>query len=75
MDITAEREVQDALHEARHQAEVANETKSAFLAHMSHEIRTPMSAVLDYADLLAMKVQVPSPRSSAATHKGSNKSW
>ncbi len=54
-DISAEREVQEALHEARRQAEVANETKSAFLAHMSHEIRTPMSAVLGYADLLAMR--------------------
>ncbi len=60
-DITAEREVQQALHDARRQAEVANETKSAFLAHMSHEIRTPMSAVLGYADLLAMKIDDEEP--------------
>lgn len=60
-DITAERDVQEALHDARRQAEVANETKSAFLAHMSHEIRTPMSAVLGYADLLAMKIDDEEP--------------
>ena len=60
-DITAEREVQEALHDARRQAEVANETKSAFLAHMSHEIRTPMSAVLGYADLLAMRIDDAEP--------------
>lgn len=59
MDITVEREVQHALQDARRQAEAANETKTAFLAHMSHEIRTPMSAVLGYTDLLAMRIDEP----------------
>ncbi len=35
-----------------HQAQAANQAKSAFLANMSHEIRTPMSAVIGLTDLL-----------------------
>ncbi|MBD0261876.1 MAG: response regulator [Tolypothrix sp. Co-bin9] len=37
---------------ARHQAELASQTKSSFLANMSHEIRTPMNAVLGMTGLL-----------------------
>lgn len=33
-------------------AEVANKTKSTFLATMSHEVRTPLSAILGFAQLL-----------------------
>jgi signal transduction histidine kinase/AmiR/NasT family two-component response regulator len=33
----------------------ASQAKSAFLATMAHEIRTPMTAILGYADLLAVE--------------------
>ncbi|MCL2442448.1 MAG: ATP-binding protein [Treponema sp.] len=36
---------------AREEAEVANKTKSSFLASMSHEIRTPMNSIIGFSEL------------------------
>ncbi|MCH1921054.1 PAS domain S-box protein [Shewanella sp. A3A] len=51
-DITADREIQDALARETRAANRANEAKSQFLAMMSHEIRTPMNGVVGMIDVL-----------------------
>ena len=43
---------EEALRQAKEQAETANRSKSGFLANMSHEIRTPMNAIVGFSDML-----------------------
>jgi signal transduction histidine kinase len=52
--IDSQKEIEQALIEARNHAEESDRLKTAFLANMSHEIRTPLNAIVGFSDVLPM---------------------
>jgi PAS domain S-box-containing protein len=56
-NITERKVIENALIEAKDQAEKSNQLKSNFLAQMSHEIRTPVNTILSYTSLLKSEIQ------------------
>ena len=59
MDVTAQRQVESELRQARDAAEQAAVVKAEFLANMSHELRTPLTSILGFTALAATEPNMP----------------
>jgi signal transduction histidine kinase len=54
-DVTERRHAEEALEQARGDADQANRAKSEFLSRISHELCTPLNAILGFAQLLRLE--------------------
>ncbi|NFV78701.1 EAL domain-containing protein [Magnetospirillum aberrantis] len=55
-DITAERAAAEKLAEAKEDAELANRSKTEFMARMSRDIRTPLNDVIGFAEMISTEM-------------------
>ncbi|NVJ85905.1 MAG: PAS domain S-box protein [Algoriphagus sp.] len=56
-DVTAEKEIEKKLREAKEKAEEANRFKTSLLSNVSHEIRTPLNVILGGTEHVMMTRQ------------------
>ena len=57
-DVTERKMQEQALEDARREAEQANVSKTRFLATMSHELRTPLNAIIGFSEMLVNEAQL-----------------
>ncbi|MGI9216514.1 MAG: hybrid sensor histidine kinase/response regulator [Hydrogenophaga sp.] len=71
-EIDSHRKTDEALQQARHAAEQANQAKSRYISTISHELRTPLNSILGYAQLLQEDTGVAPHRAQAirVIHRG-----
>jgi cell cycle sensor histidine kinase DivJ len=58
-DVSKQKAQQQALVDARTEADRSNAAKSRFLAIMSHELRTPLNAIIGFSEMLANAEHLP----------------
>ena len=73
-EIESHRRTDDALQEAklqaeraRQQADLANQAKSRYITTISHELRTPLNSIIGYAQLLDEDASIPPHRRQAVS--------
>ena len=64
-EIDSHKQTDEALQQAKRQADQANQAKSRYISAISHELRTPLNSILGYAQLMGEDASLPEHRKHA----------